>query len=113
MQANKGVELVVNTVMAIQGVALFNALSEAGQVQPDVSGRMGVAGVTANSISYHSLSAIGGASGGPLVSTKLAVVGINHAGFGEQDRGSQFQQAEAVPIDFAWRFLPAGLGHAK
>jgi S1-C subfamily serine protease len=74
---------------------------------------MSISGVTSNSISYHTLGGIGGSSGGPLLGTKLAVVGINHAGFATADRGAQYQQNEAVPVEYAWRFLPAGLAQAK
>jgi hypothetical protein len=42
-----------------------------------------------------------------VIGTRLVVVGVNHAGFAETDRGKQFQQSEAVPIEFAIRFLPA------
>jgi S1-C subfamily serine protease len=77
-----------------------------GQVQPDIGGSISVSGVRTDSISFHTLGGIGGSSGGPLISSKLQVIGINHAGFSENDRGAQYQQNEAVPVEFALRFLP-------
>jgi S1-C subfamily serine protease len=113
VQSDLGVFLLLQTVDAVAGMAELDALVRAKQLQPDVSGNMSVSGITQNSISYHTLGGIGGSSGGPLLGTKLAVVGINHAGFAREDRGSQYQQNEAVPVEYAWRFLPAGLAQAK
>jgi hypothetical protein len=113
VQSDLGVFLLLQTVNAVVGAAELDALVQAKQLQPDVSGNMSVSGVTSNSISYHTLGGIGGSSGGPLLGTKLAVVGINHAGFATADRGAQYQQNEAVPVEYAWRFLPAGLALAK
>lgn len=113
VQSDLGVFLLLQTLNAVAGGGEFDALAQAGQLQPDVGGNMSVSGVTASSISYHTLGGIGGSSGGPLVGTQLSVIGINHAGFARADRGAQYQQNEAVPVEFAWRFLPAGLGQAK
>jgi pSer/pThr/pTyr-binding forkhead associated (FHA) protein len=100
--------VLLRTQNAVSDEAAFDALSRAGQVHPDVSGRMSVSGVLPNAISFPTLSGIGGSSGSPVISTNLVVVGVNHAGFGRSDRGSQFQQSQVVPIDYAWRFLPLG-----
>ena len=113
VESDLGVFLLLQTVNAVAGAAELDALVQAKQLQPDVSGNMSVSGVTSNSISYHTLGGIGGSSGGPLLGTKLAVVGVNHAGFATADRGAQYQQNEAVPVEYAWRFLPAGLAQAK
>jgi S1-C subfamily serine protease len=101
------VGLALSTLEAVQDRAFFDTLARQGQVQPDVGGSISVSGVRPDSISFHSLGAIGGSSGGPLINAKLAVIGINHAGFSRNDRGAQYQQNEAVPVEFALRFLPA------
>jgi hypothetical protein len=107
LAANPGLRVLRSTMFSVQSEAMLDTLARAGQVQPDVSSRMSVSGVRSNSISYHTLSGIGGSSGAPVIGTRLVVVGVNHAGFAETDRGKQFQQSEAVPIEFAIRFLPA------
>jgi hypothetical protein len=109
LSSNAGLRVLRSTIFSVQGEAMFDALARAGQVHPDVSSRMSVSGVRPSSISYHTLSGIGGASGAPVISAGLVVVGVNHAGFAETDRGKQFQQSEAVPIQFALRFLPGGV----
>ena len=109
LSSNAGLRVLRSTIFAIQGEAMFDVLARAGQVHPDVSSRMSISGVRDTSISYHTLSGIGGASGAPVISTGLVVVGVNHAGFAETDRGKQFQQSEAVPIQFALRFLPPSM----
>ena len=109
LSSNAGLRVLRTTMFAVQSEAMFDTLARAGQVHPDVSSRMSVSGVRSNSISYHTLSGIGGSSGAPVIGTGLVVVGVNHAGFAETDRGKQFQQSEAVPIEFALRFLPSGV----
>lgn len=106
VKSHPSVALVLSTLEAVQDRAFFDALARAGQVQPDVGGNISVSGVRPDSISFHTLGGIGGSSGGPLINAKLMVIGINHAGFAQNDRGAQFQQNEAVPVDFALRFLP-------
>jgi hypothetical protein len=105
-RSNLPLDVLLSTRSVVSSEAAFDALSRAGQVQPDVSGRMSVSGVRPTSISFHTLSGIGGASGAPVISTNLVVVGVHYAGFGESDRGSHFQQNDAVPVEYAWRFLP-------
>lgn len=109
LKSNLPLRVLLETGNAVSSEAVFDALSRAGQVHPDVSGRMSISGVLGNSISFHTLSGIGGSSGSPVISTGLVVIGVNHAGFAQSDRGSQFQQSEAVPIEFALRFLPPAL----
>jgi hypothetical protein len=109
LKSNVPLRIFISTAGAVEADAMFTALARAGQVQPDVSSRMSVSGVQPTSISYHTLSGVGGASGAPVIGTSLSVVGVNHAGFAHRDRGKQFQQSEAVPIEFAWRFLPRGV----
>jgi S1-C subfamily serine protease len=107
LKARPNVQLLLSTLDAVQDRAFFDTLARAGHVQPDVGGSISVSGVRPDSISFHTLGGIGGSSGGPLISSKLSVIGINHAGFARNDRGAQYQQNEAVPVEFALRFLPA------
>lgn len=108
LKGNLPLRVLLRTRNAVSDEALFEALARAEQIQPDVSGRISVSGVLPSSISFHTMSGIGGSSGSPVISSNLVVVGVNHAGFGESDRGSHFQQNEAVPIGFALRFIPPG-----
>ena len=99
LKGNLPLRVLLRTQNAISDEAMFDGLARAGQIQPDVSGRISVSGVPPNSISFQTMSGIGGSSGSPVISTNLVVVGVNHAKFGEDDRGSHFQQNEAVPIE--------------
>ncbi len=107
LKSRPAVRLAFTTYLAARDRGFFDGLARGGHVQPNVDGSINVSGVRPDSISFHTLGAIGGSSGGPLISARLAVVGINHAGFSRNDRGAQYQQNEAVPVDFALRFLPA------
>jgi hypothetical protein len=109
LSSNAPLRVLRSTMFSVQSEAIFDTLVRAAQVHPDVSSRMSVSGVRPSSISYHTLSGIGGSSGAPVISTGLVVIGVNHAGFAETDRGKQFQQSEAVPIQFALRFLPGAV----
>jgi hypothetical protein len=113
VEANPIVRLLLGTLSTIADSAAFEELSLAEQIQPNVSGNISVSGVRPTSISYQTLGGIGGSSGGPLISAGLSVIGVNHAGFSDNDRGAQYQQNEAVPVRFVWQFLPPGLGRSQ